>query len=128
MENKTVTNLTEVLIKQAEMIDRKNDLLKSGVERLQEVKRIAIGLESMCVSESAETAIQFCRCAGAKLRMLSYLWVDMDDESEKEALTVKPETEEPTVDQEEEEGDPESELEALEDDLQFVTPEDGDKE
>ena len=120
MENKTVTNLTEVLIEQAKMIDRKNDLLKMGTERFQEIKRIAIGLESMNISESAETAIQFCRCAGAKLRMLSYLWADMDDESEKKALFEKPETEEPTIDE------PESELEALEniteDDLPFVTP------
>lgn len=100
MENKTVTNLTEVLIEQAKMIDRKNDLLKMGTERFQEIKRIAIGLESMNISESAETAIQFCRCAGAKLRMLSYLWVDMDDESEKKALFEKPEAEEPTIDQE----------------------------
>ena len=120
MENKTVTNLTEVLIKQAEMIDRKNDLLKTGAERLQEIKEIAIGLENMRTSESRETAVQLCRCAGAKLRMLSYLWVDMDDESEKKALFEKPETEEPTIDE------PESELEALEniteDDLPFVTP------
>lgn len=110
MENKTVTNLTEVLIKQAEMIDRKNELLKMGTERFQEVKRIAIGLENTSISESAETAIQFCRCAGAKLRMLSYLWVDMDDESEKKAISEMPEVEEPTIDNEEE---------VAEDDLPF---------
>ena len=104
MGNKTVTNLTEVLIKQAELIDRKNELLKMGTERLQEIKRIAIGLENTSTSESAETAIQFCRCAGARLRMLSYLWADMDDESEKKALFEKPETEEHTIDE------PESEL------------------
>ena len=87
------------------MIVTKNKLLKEAGEKLNAVWDIACMLEYKTLID----LISF---------RLRHLALGYDDYLE-EAELYLPEAEE---------GDPESELEALEDDLPFVTPEDGDKE
>lgn len=64
-----------------EMIERKNELLKDGSDRLCKIKEIAEGLEGVNYAMDHKMLVQFCKLAGYKLRFLSYLWVDMIDES-----------------------------------------------
>ena len=90
-----------------------NKLLKEAGEKLNAVWDIACMLENVNASNrDYKTLIDLI---SFRLRHLALGYDDYLEEAE----LYLPEAEE---------GDPESELEALEDDLQFVTPEDGDKE
>ena len=95
------------------MIDRKNGLLLRNGKRMQEIKKIARDLKNAKMSDSGMTL--FLNLLGDKLYDLT-LW---GDDMILEGNIDLPEAEE---------GDPESELEALEDDLPFVTPEEKEDE
>ena len=111
------------------MIVTKNKLLKEAGEKLNAVWDIACMLENVNASNAVWDIACMLENVNASNRdyktlidlisfRLRHLALGYDDYLE-EAELYLPEAEE---------GDPESELEALEDDLQFVTPEDGDKE
>ena len=114
---KSITELTDLICGYQDMTDRKNELMKKAVEHFKSIKDIAIGLESMKINESQETAVQMCRLAGRQLRVLSYLWVDLDDEYRLALPEAKQDT---TIDA----LDALNELDELEEDLPFVTPND----
>ena len=118
---KSITELTDLICGYQDMTGRKNDLMKKAVGHFKSIKDIAIGLESMKINESQETAVQMCRLAGRSLRMLSYIWIDLDDEAELALPEAKQET---TID----ELDALAELDELEEDLPFVTPEEKEDE
>lgn len=85
-----------------QIIEKKNVLLLSGAEKLREVGNIAKGLEELSLTTERSTAVQLCRLAGYKLRVLSYAWIDMQDES---TVAVAPPTEEETAEAREVVGD-----------------------
>ena len=118
---KSITELTDLICSYQDMTDRKNELMRKAVNQLKTIKDIAIGLENMSLGESQETAVQMCRMAGRNLRVLSYIWVDLDDES----MLALPEAKQDTaIDA----LDALDELEELEEDLPFVTPNDKEDE
>ena len=118
---KSITELTDLICGYQDMTDRKNELMKKAVEHFKSIKDIAIGLESMKINESQETAVQMCRLAGRQLRVLSYLWADLDDEYRLALPEAKQDT---TIDALAEL----DELDELEEDLPFVTPEEKEDE
>ena len=96
-----------------QMIEKKNKMLKEAGEALKEIWKIHRMMDTVEID-----SVNFRTLVGLvndKLARLSCSYGDYLDESE----LYLPEAEE---------GDPESELEALEDDLPFVTPDGGDAE
>ena len=96
-----------------QMIEEKNNLLREAGEKLRNVWDIGCMLESVNASNrDYKTLIDL---VSHRLRHLALGYEDYLEEAE---LYLP----------EEEEGDPESELEALEEDLPFVTPEEKEDE
>ena len=96
-----------------QMIEKKNRMLKEAGEKFREIWKIYRMMDTIEVDNAHYKTL--IKLINARLGDLSCRYGDYFEESD----LYLPEAEE---------GDPESELEALEDDLQFVTPEDGDKE
>ena len=96
-----------------QIIEKKNKMLKEAGEKFREIWKIYRMLDTIEVDSAHYKTL--IKLINARLGDLSCRYGDYFKESD----LYLPEAEE---------GDPESELEALEDDLPFVTPEDGDKE
>lgn len=110
MENKSITELTNLILKQGEMIARKNEYLKHASDKFRDIGKLA----TMCKGirfESAESASEFMGVLANTLKKLSFERFDLFEESN----IALPEAEEATVDE-------------LECDLPFVTPDGGDSE
>ena len=118
---KSITELTDLICGYQDMTNRKNELMRKAVKHLRSIKEIAAGLENMSLDESRDTAVQMCKLAGRSLRVLSYIWVDLDDEAE---LALPEAEQDTTIDA----LDALDELEELEEDLPFVTPEEKEDE
>lgn len=105
MENKSITELTELLIKYVDMIDRKNEALKHASDKFRDLDKLSI----MCKGikfESAESASEFMSVMANTLRKLSYERFDLLDEAKievpkvvknEEPAEVQPVAEQPEV-------------------------------
>lgn len=100
MKDKSITELTELILKQSDMIANKNTLLRQAFDTCSNIKNLSI----MCKDvrfESADAATVFIRTMGATLgREVLARW-DFLHESQV-ALPEAEEAEEPTIDNDEE--------------------------
>lgn len=100
MKDKSITELTELILKQGDMIANKNTLLRQAFDTCSNIKKLSI----MCKDvhfEDAEAANIFIRTMGATLhREVLNRW-DLLHES-RIALPEAEEAEEPTIDNDEE--------------------------
>ncbi len=108
MKNKSITELTELILKQNEMITRKNEHLKHASEEFRNVGRLATMCKGMKFT-TAEAASEFMGVMANTLKKLSYERFDLLEESNI-ALPEAVEAEEDTVDKD-----------GAVDDLPFVT-------
>lgn len=109
MDNKSITKLTDLILKQGEMITRKNDFLRHASEEFCNVGKLATMCKGMKFT-TAESASEFMSVMANTLQKLSYERFDLLEESNI-ALPEAVEADEKTID----EG-------TTEDDLPFVTP------
>ena len=112
MGNKSITELTELILKQGDMITRKNEFLKHASEEFRNVGKLATMCKGMKFT-TAESASEFMGVLANTLKKLSYERFDLLEESNI-ALPETVEANERTID----------ELDDLEEDLPFVTPDD----
>ena len=113
MGNKSITELTELILKQGDMITRKNEFLRHASEEFRNVGKLATMCKGMKFT-TAESASEFMGVLANTLKKLSYERFDLLEESNI-ALPEAVEANERTID----------ELDDLEEDLPFVTPDDG---
>lgn len=109
MKDKSITELTDLILKQGEMITRKNDFLKHASEEFRNVGKLA----TMCKGikfTTTESASEFMGVMANTLQKLSYERFDLLEESNI-ALPEAMEAEEDTVGKD-----------GAVDDLPFVTP------
>ena len=109
MDNKSITKLTDLILKQGEMITRKNDFLRHASEEFRNVGKLATMCKGMKFT-TAESASEFMSVMANTLQKLSYERFDLLEESNI-ARPEAVEADEKTID----EG-------TTEDDLPFVTP------
>ena len=109
MKNKSITELTDLILKQGEMITRKNDFLRHASEEFRNVGKLATMCKGMKFT-TAESASEFMGVMANTLQKLSYERFDLLEESNI-AFPEAVEADEKTID----EG-------TTEDDLPFVTP------
>ena len=110
MKNKSITELTDLILKQGEMITRKNDFLRHASEEFRNVGKLATMCNGMKFT-TAESASEFMGVMANTLQKLSYERFDLLEESNI-SLPEAVEAEEDTVDKD-----------GAVDDLPFVTPE-----
>lgn len=110
MKNKSITELTELILKQGDMITRKNEFLKHASEEFRNVGKLATMCKGMKFT-TAESASEFMGVLANTLKKLSYERFDLLEESNI-ALPEAVEADEASID----------ELDDLEEDLPFVTP------
>ena len=109
MENKSITELTNLILEQGEMITRKNEHLRHASDKFRDVGKLA----TMCNGikfTNTESASEFLSVLANTLQKLSYERFDMIEESNI-SLPEAVEAEEDTIDKD-----------GTEDDLPFVTP------
>ena len=99
MKNKSITELTDLILKQGEMITRKNDFLRHASEEFRNVGKLATMCKGMKFT-TAESASEFMGVIANTLQKLSYERFDLLEESNI-ALPEAVEAEEPTIDNEE---------------------------
>ena len=109
MANKSITELTDLILKQGEMITRKNDFLRHASEEFRNVGKLATMCKGMKFT-TAESASEFMGVMANTLQKLSYERFDLLEESNI-SLPEAVEAEEDTVDKD-----------GAVDDLPFVTP------
>ena len=109
MKNKSITELTDLILKQGEMITRKNDFLRHASEEFRNVGKLATMCNGMKFT-TAESASEFMGVMANTLQKLSYERFDLLEESNI-SLPEAVEAEEDTVDKD-----------GAVDDLPFVTP------
>lgn len=109
MKNKSITELTDLILKQGEMITRKNDFLRHASEEFRNVGKLATMCKGMKFT-TAESASEFMGVMANTLQKLSYERFDLLEESNI-SLPEAVEAEEDTVDKD-----------GAVDDLPFVTP------
>ena len=109
MKNKSITELTDLILKQGEMITRKNDFLRHASEEFRNVGKLATMCKGMKFT-TAEAASEFMSVMANTLQKLSYERFDLLEESNI-SLPEAVEAEEDTVDKD-----------GAVDDLPFVTP------
>lgn len=100
MKNKSITELTDLILKQSDMIANKNTLLRHAFDTCSNIKRLSI----MCKDvhfENAEAANIFIRTMGATLHREVLARWDFLHESQV-ALPEAEEADEPTIDKDEE--------------------------
>ena len=100
MKDKSITELTELILKQSDMIANKNTLLKQAFDTCSNIKKLSI----MCKDvhfENAEAANIFIRTMGATLNREVLTRWDFLHEAQV-ALPEAEETDEPTIDKDEE--------------------------
>lgn len=110
MKNKSITELTDLILKQGEMITRKNEYLKHASEEFRNVGKLATMCKGMKFT-TAESASEFMGVLANTLKKLSYERFDLLEESNI-ALPEAVKADESSID----------ELDDLEEDLPFVTP------
>lgn len=116
MKNKSITELTDLILKQGEMITRKNEYLKHASEEFRNVGKLATMCKGMKFT-TAESASEFMGVLANTLKKLSYERFDLLEESNI-ALPEAVKADESSID----------ELDDLEEDLPFVTPEEKEDE
>ena len=109
MGNKSITELTELILKQGDMITRKNEFLRHASDKFRDVGKLATMCKGMKFT-TAESASEFMGVLANTLQKLSYERFDMIEESNI-SLPEAVEAEEDTIDKD-----------GTEDDLPFVTP------
>lgn len=109
MKNKSITELTDLILKQGEMITRKNDFLRHASEEFRNVGKLATMCKGMKFT-TAESASELMSVMANTLQKLSYERFDLLEESNI-SLPEAVEAEEDTVDKD-----------GAVDDLPFVTP------
>ena len=109
MKNKSITELTDLILKQGEMITRKNEHLRHASDELRNVGKLATMCKGMKFT-TAEAASEFMSVMANTLQKLSYERFDLLEESNI-SLPEAVEAEEDTVDKD-----------GTVDDLPFVTP------
>ena len=109
MKNKSITELTDLILKQSEMITRKNDFLRHASEEFRNVGKLATMCKGMKFT-TAEAASEFMGVMANTLQKLSYERFDLLEESNI-SLPEAVEADEDTVDKD-----------GTVDDLPFVTP------
>lgn len=109
MKNKSITELTDLILKQGEMITRKNDFLRHASEEFRNIGKLATMCKGMKFT-TAESASEFMGVMANTLQKLSYERFDLLEESNI-SLPEAVEAEEDTVDKD-----------GAVDDLPFVTP------
>lgn len=109
MKNKSITELTELILKQNDMITRKNEHLKHASDKFRDVGKLATMCKGMKFT-TAESASEFMGVMANTLQKLSYERFDLLEESNI-SLPEAVEAEEDTVDKD-----------GAVDDLPFVTP------
>lgn len=109
MGNKSITELTELILKQGDMITRKNEFLRHASDKFRDVGKLATICKGMKFT-TAESASEFMGVLANTLQKLSYERFDMIEESNI-SLPEAVEAEEDTIDKD-----------GTEDDLPFVTP------
>ena len=100
MKDKSITELTELILKQSDMIANKNTLLRQAFDTCSNIKKLSI----MCKDvhfEDAEAANIFIRTMGATLHREVLTRWDLLHESQI-ALPEAEEADEPTIDNDEE--------------------------
>ena len=100
MKNKSIAELTELILKQNDMITRKNEHLKHASDKFRDIGKLA----TMCKGirfETAESASEFMGVMANTLQKLSYERFDLIEESNI-ALPEAEEADEPTIDKDEE--------------------------
>lgn len=100
MKNKSITELTDLILKQGEMITRKNDFLRHASEEFRNIGKLATMCKGMKFT-TAESASEFMGVMANTLQKLSYERFDLLEESNT-ALPKAVEAEEPTIDKDEE--------------------------
>ena len=100
MKNKSITELTDLILKQGEMITRKNDFLRHASEEFRNVGKLATMCKGMKFT-TAESASEFMGVMANTLQKLSYERFDLLEESNT-ALLEAEEAEESTIDKDEE--------------------------
>ena len=100
MKNKSITEFTELILKQNDMITRKNEYLKHASEEFRNVGKLATMCKGMKFT-TAEAASEFMGVMANTLQKLSYERFDLLEESNI-ALPEAVEAEEPTIDKDEE--------------------------
>lgn len=109
MKNKSIIELTNLILEQGEMITRKNEHLRHASDKFRDVGK----LSTMCKGikfTNTESASEFMSVLANTLQKLSYERFDMIEESNI-SLPEAVEAEEYTIDKD-----------GTEDDLPFVTP------
>ena len=109
MKNKSITELTGLILKQGEMITRKNEHLRHASEEFRNIGKLATMCKGMKFT-TAEAASEFMSVLANTLQKLSYERFDLLEESNisfSEAVEAK----EDTIDKD-----------GAVDDLPFVTP------
>ena len=109
MKDKSITELTDLILKQGEMITRKNDFLRHASEEFRNIGKLATMCKGMKFT-TAEAASEFMSVLANTLQKLSYERFDLLEESNI-SLPEAVEAEEDTVDKD-----------GAVDDLPFVTP------
>ena len=109
MGNKSITELTDLILKQGEMITRKNDFLRHASEEFRNIGKLATMCKGMKFT-TAESASEFMGVMANTLQKLSYERFDLLEESNI-SLPEAVEAKEDTVDKD-----------GAVDDLPFVTP------
>ena len=100
MKNKSITELTDLILKQGEMITRKNEHLRHASEEFRNIGKLATMCKGMKFT-TAEAASEFMSVLANTLQKLSYERFDLLEESNI-ALHEAVEAEEPTIDKDEE--------------------------
>jgi len=100
MKNKSITELTDLILKQGEMITRKNDFLRHASEEFRNVGKLATMCKGMKFT-TAESASEFMGVMANTLQKLSYERFDLLEESNI-ALPEAEEADDPTIDNDEE--------------------------
>ena len=116
MKNKSITELTNLILEQGEMITRKNEHLKHASNKFRDIGKLA----TMCKGirfETAESASEFMSVMANTLKKLSYERFDLLEEANI-ALPEAVKADEASID----------ELDELDEDLPFVTPEEKEDE
>lgn len=80
MKNKSITELTDLILKQGEMITRKNDFLKHASEEFRNIGKLATMCKGMKFT-TAESASEFMGVMANTLQKLSYERFDLLEES-----------------------------------------------
>ena len=109
MKNKSITELTDLILKQGEMITRKNDFLRHASEEFRNIGKLATMCKGMKFT-TAEAASEFMSVLANTLQKLSYERFDLLEESNI-SLPEAVEAKEDTIDKD-----------GAVDDLPFITP------